>query len=315
MRYDVTALGELVIDLVPVASPAGLAYLPKPGGAPGNVAAGAARLGLAAAMISKVGAEAFGGLALAALGNAGVAVEGVLRTPAHNTALAVVSLTPEGERDFFFYRENCADSNFSAGEVPVEMVQASRVLHVGSLWLATPTSAAAQRRALGCARQCGALVSADPNFRPAFWRDPDRMRQAGLEVVRAANIVKLSGEELKLLTGSSGIDAARSLWHPGLIALAVTRGAAGADLFTREHAVSLDGFAVTPVDTVGCGDAFMASLLAGLLGCGFSDLSEARLRRIGERACAAGALMATVTGALESMPTMAKIDRFLQANM
>src|SRR4051794_27829176 len=127
MRYDLTALGELVIDLVPVASPSGTAYLPKPGGAPANVAAGAARLGLKTAMITKVGAESFGRLALGALEAAGVATEAVIRTESHNTALAVVSLTPEGERDFFFYRENCADANFVADELPLATIRASRI--------------------------------------------------------------------------------------------------------------------------------------------------------------------------------------------
>ena len=118
MRYDVTTLGELVIDLVPIETPAGLAYLPKPGGAPGNVAAGVARLGHASAMITKVGTEAFGEAAVSALEAAGVATHAVIRTADHNTALAVVSKTASGETDFFFYRENCADSNLTAGGDP-----------------------------------------------------------------------------------------------------------------------------------------------------------------------------------------------------
>src|SRR5687767_6318134 len=108
MRFDVTTLGELVIDLVPIRSPEGLAYLPKAGGAPANVAAGMARLGHASAMITNVGTEPFGTAAVAGLETAGVAIDWVSRTPAHNTALAVVSHTESGEADFFFYRENCA---------------------------------------------------------------------------------------------------------------------------------------------------------------------------------------------------------------
>jgi fructokinase len=311
MRYDLTTLGELVIDLVPVASPSGTAYLPKPGGAPANVAAGAARLGLNAAMITKVGSEAFGRLALGALEAAGVATEAVVRTDAHNTALAVVSLTPEGERDFFFYRENCADANFAPEELPLASIRSSRVLHVGSLWLASPISAAAQRNAVATAADAGVLVSADPNFRPAFWREPAHMIAAGRETIRAANVVKLSEEELLLLAGSADAAAARSLWHDGLILAAVTRGPAGADLVTAQECVFTPGFSVATIDTIGCGDAFLATLLCELLACGFAGLDRAALARIGRRASAAGALMATVSGALESMPTGAMIDRFL----
>src|SRR5262245_54102636 len=131
MRYDVTTFGELVIDLVPLRSSQGIAYLAKPGGAPANVAAGVSRLGHRAAMISKVGTEAFGRAAHSALAAVGVDVRGVTLSVEHNTALAVVSETPTGEADFFFYRENCADSNLSSTEVPAQLVAASKVLHVG----------------------------------------------------------------------------------------------------------------------------------------------------------------------------------------
>ena len=71
-RYDVTAIGELVIDLVPMSSECGRVFAAKPGGAPGNVAAGVARLGFASAMLSKVGGEAFGAAIVDALAGAGV---------------------------------------------------------------------------------------------------------------------------------------------------------------------------------------------------------------------------------------------------
>jgi fructokinase len=312
MRYDVTSLGELVIDLVPIETPAGVAYLPKPGGAPGNVAAGVARLEHPSAMITKVGTEAFGEAAVSALDAAGVATHAVIRTSAHNTALAVVSKTAGGETDFFFYRENCADSNLTPEDVPAELIAASKILHVGTLLLATPISAAAQRHAITTAKAKGALVSTDLNFRAAFWRDPRRMRDAGIEIVGAANIVKVSRDELALLSGGATTEATvRSLWHGGLIGFAVTKGAGGADLFTAHEAVSVAGFAVTPLDTVGCGDAFMASLLVGLVERDFALQGEA-LKTVALRACAAGAIIATRTGALESMPSSQDIDTFLK---
>lgn len=314
MQFDVAAFGELVIDFVPVASAQGLFFAAKPGGAPGNVAAGVARLGLSAAMLSKVGDEALGAAVLEALAVCGVDTGAVIRARGEKTALAVVSVAADGERDFALYRENCADSNYAADEVALHVVRASRVLHVGTLPLAAPTSAAAQRAAMRSALRAGNRISADPNFRPAFWRDRAAMRQAGLEVVAAAHIVKLSEEELALLTGTADAQTAvRSLWHPGLIALAVTRGAAGADLFSEHDHVSIPGFQVHAVDTVGCGDAFMAAFLAGLLEAGTGDIGATALRGIGVRACAAGAIMAMSSGAMESMPTRAAIEAFLRS--
>jgi fructokinase len=312
MSYDVTTFGELVIDLVPLRSSESLAYLAKPGGAPANVAAGISRLGRRAAMISKVGMETFGEAALTALGATGVEVSAVVRTSRHNTALAVVAETATGEAEFTFYRENCADVNLSESEVPVRMIASSRVLHVGTLALATPISAAAQRRAISIAKESGVVISTDPNFRPAFWSDRGQMLAAGREVIGSAKIVKLNQAELRLLTGLTNTEeAARSLWHPGLIVLAVTKGAAGADLFTADWSLSEPGFAVEPVDTVGCGDAFFASLLADCLDSGLRITSVDALREIGVRSCAAGAIIATRSGALESMPSREEIARFL----
>jgi sugar/nucleoside kinase (ribokinase family) len=313
-HYDVTAFGELVIDLVPIASERGLAFAAKPGGAPGNVVAGIARLGLTSAMLSKLGGEAFGAAIIEALAGAGVETRTIVQAPGLNTTLAVVTLTAEGDRDFFFYREGAADTLYAPDELALDVVQASRILHVGSLSLATPVSAAAQRRAVQAARDAGALISADPNFRPAFWRDLRAMHAAGSEVVAAANIVKVSEEELQAISGLSEIrGAVRAVWHPGLMALAVTKGPGGAELFTGEHHVTISGFPVDVVDTVGSGDAFMASFLAGLIEAGMKAPDRSTLEVIGLRACAAGAVMATVAGALENMPTRADVDRLLRS--
>jgi fructokinase len=312
MRYDVTTLGELVIDLIPVPSAAGLAFVAHPGGAPGNVAAGVARLGLKSAMISKVGEDVFGHAAVGALAAAGVATQAIHRTSVHNTALAVVARDAAGETSYSFYRENCSDSNLAEQEIPTDLIAASGILHVGTLLLATPVSAAAQRFAIASAKSSGVRLSTDVNFRSAFWRDPDAMRHAGLEMIRAADIVKVSREELMLMVGSDDPRSAiGSLWHPDLLLLAVTAGPAGADLYTTQELVSLPGFPVDSVDSVGCGDAFMASLLASFATEPRSPPTGIALRNLGLRACAAGALVATRSGALSTMPSRAEIDAFL----
>ena len=134
------------------------------------------------------------------------------------------------------------------------------------------------------------------------------MREAGREVVAAADIAKLSEDELALISGSPELlDGARAAWHPGMRLLAVTQGQHGAVLFTRDECVAIPGFAVETVDTVGCGDAFLAALLCGLLDSGADG--RAALERIGLRACAAGALAATRAGGMASLPTAAAVDR------
>ena len=310
---DVVAFGELVIDLIPAGRDGDEPlYAARPGGAPGNVAAGIARLGLSAAMLTKVGSDGFGTLALEALRSTGVDVSAIRRAGTENTALACVTLDAGGDRGFALYRQNCADSVYAPEEVEADLVRGARVLHGGSLSLNTPVAAEAQRHAVALAREAGALVSADPNLRPAVWDDAQAMAAAGREAVASADIVKLSREELAVLSGSDDeVAGIQRLWHHRLEVLAVTDGANGATLHTTAHAVRIPGFAVEVVDTVGCGDAFTASLIAGLLGRDLGTLDEETLRTIGRRACAAGAIVATRAGAMTRMPRGDEIDTLI----
>jgi fructokinase len=156
------------------------------------------------------------------------------------------------------------------------------------------------------------LISADVNLRPAIWRDLDAMRATGIEAARNADVLKVSTEELVLLTGRDDLrSGAEAIWHPSLKLLAVTRGADGAVLFTRDRSVEITGYKVQVVDTVGCGDAFMAALLAELLPRETMPSTDRELAEIGRFACAAGAVVAGVSGAMAVMPRRAEIEAFL----
>lgn len=311
--FDVAAFGELIVDMVPDVTAQGVrCFVPKAGGAPGNVAVGVAKLGSRAAMLSKVGEDAFGRLLVNTLTGYGVDAGGVVRTHAGTTALAVVTVDDTGDREFMFYRTGGADTSFMPSEVDDAVIRASRVLHIGSVFLSEQWPAAAQRHAVAVAQSHGIMISADVNLRPSLWGDPDDMRRAALETVRAANIVKISGEELTFLTECvDRAQAVRLLWHPGLRAVAVTLGPDGAELYTEMLHVAVPGFSVPVVDTVGCGDAFMACLLADLSRSDFDLGTEAALTGLARRAAAAGAIAAMGAGAMESLPTGARLVEFM----
>lgn len=312
-RYDVVALGELVIDLVPsAASHDAPCFAAKPGGAPGNVAVGVARLGGRAAMLSKVGDGSFGRLLIESLKRYGVATKGVLTTRTANTSLAIVTVLPDNDREFALYRHGCAESTYGPAELDETVIRAAGVLHVGSLLLGHPTCAATQRRAVRVARDAGALISVDINLRSSLWPNNQDMRTAAIEAAECANILKASSDELEFLTGEPDPAAAiAKLWRPGLQVIAVTFGADGAILATPQHIAAAPGFAVPVVDTVGCGDAFTASLLRDLVASPGDINSMAGLARLVRRACAAGALAATAAGGMDAMPTAEHRDSFL----
>ncbi len=169
--------------------------------------------------------------------------------------------------------------------------------------MALPCRREAQRLAVKTAKKAGALISTDVNFRPAIWSNPDEMHATGREAIASADIVKVSAEELLALASAADTaSAVRSLWHSGLKLFAVTHGARGAELFTTRCHVSIAGFPVKVADTVGCGDAFTAALLTGLPLERIATLREEELYNIGRAACAAGAAVARVAGAMEHMP-------------
>ncbi|MBW4022379.1 MAG: carbohydrate kinase [Proteobacteria bacterium] len=312
MAYDVVSLGELLIDMVPLPAPEGeLNFAAKPGGAPGNSAVGLAKLGRSVAMLSKVGDDAFGRLLTGTIAASGASTEAIIVSKEHLTGVAVVTLDAEGDRDFLFYRQDCADVNYAPDEVRADLIGSARILHVNSLVMASPVSASAQRHAIGLAQRAGILISVDPNLRPLLWESREAMIAAAREVVAVANILKIGEDELQIITGIADVEAAlHSVWHEGLRVAAITRGAAGATIVTPAARVSLPGVAVKVVDTTGCGDSFMAAFLTGLLDSDM-DLDPGNLEAIGRFACAAGAITATAPGGMDAMPTRARLAAFM----
>ncbi len=313
MSWDVACFGELVVDLVPHTEVGGQwLYAPNPGGAPGNVAVGLSRLGRRVVMIGKVGNEAFGRMLVAALEGYGVDASGVTSGGREKTSLSVVALGPDGDRDFFFYRDDPAELAIDADDLSGDLIARSKVLHLGVLPMSAPRSAAAQSEAIRIAKAAGRLISADPNFRPALWPDREVMLQAGRELIAEAAIVKVSEDELFAMAGAHTIEGAvRSLWHDDLRFMAVTRGARGAELFTATDRLVCHGYTVDAVDTTAAGDAFAAALLSGLLDHQMLPTNRDDLVQILRSACAAGAMAATMKGAMGSLPAKSDLVRFL----
>ncbi len=306
--WDVVCLGDLFVDLVPHSRRDGQwLYVPSPGGAPGNVAAGLAKLGHKALMVSRVGDDAFGRLLIDSLRGYGVDVSGIVQSATEKAGLSIVSLDEKGDRSFMFYHDKPADQHISAEDIETEWLVQSDILHVGILPLASSTSTAAQRKAMDLADANSTLISCDINFRPALWDDDMAMLAAGREVISRSAIVKVSEEELQSLNGKDDMDeAVQALWHDGLKYLSVTCGAAGAKLYTTAGTFGCAGFNVGAVDTTGAGDAYTASILSGVLqGLGPQRLVDA--------ACAAGSLAASRKGAMESLPKRAELVAFLES--
>ena len=313
MGYDIVALGESLIDFTPEGTgPLGTPlYSQNPGGAPANVLAMAAKLGLSAAFIGKVGDDPFGRFLQAAMEGAGIDCRGLVRDPRYHTTLAFVHLDGQGDRSFSFYREAGADRMLREEEAPAELVERCRIFHFGSVSLTGEPCRSATLSAARRARDAGALVSFDPNYRPFLWESEEEARQAILEALPLAGLLKVSGEEMTLLTGETGPErGAALLCSMGPEAVFVTLGEQGAYFQVPAGTGRLPAYAVSAVDTTGAGDAFLGTLLAQIPGRGREALSRLTLdqwREAVRTACAAGGLTASARGAIPAMPGPAQI--------
>ena len=304
----VVCLGEILVDFV--AREAGVSvgeaasFQRVMGGAPANVAVGVSRLGRSSAFLGCVGDDPFGRFLTAELRAEGVDVAGLQTTAAARTSLAFVSLDAAGERSFVFFRQPGADMLLAAAQLDRARLSRARIFHFGSFSLSAEPAASATREALRLARAGGALISYDPNLRLHLWPDAEAARRAILPLIDQADILKLSAEELPILTADGD---ARSLWRNSLRALIVTDGGRGARLITSSGDWRAPGFRVSTVDTTGAGDAFVAALLARLAEQpnALAAAPEETLRY----ACAAGALATTARGATTAMPTQKAIQQ------
>ncbi|MDQ0976785.1 fructokinase [Neobacillus niacini] len=315
------SIGEVLIDFIPlqkgVALKDVLAFERAPGGAPANVAAAVAKYGQEAAMISKLGNDAFGDFLVEKLDVAGVETEKIYRTDDANTALAFVSLKENGERDFSFYRNPSADLLLSEEEIEPSWFQAGDILHFCSVDLVESPMKQAHKKAIAAVSAAGGLVSFDPNVRLPLWGNPEDCRKAILEFLPAADIVKVSDEELNFITGlQDESDAIKSLFVGNVKAVVYTKGPAGADLILRNQTFESSGYAVEAVDTTGAGDAFIGGFLYQLLELlanpeNIEEVLRNHQASILQFANASGALTTTGKGAISALPNKSAVEELI----
>lgn len=314
--YDFTALGELLIDYtqIPSSSGHGCLFEQNAGGAPANAACVLAMHRKKSAFIGKVGADAQGDFLIRTLVEKGVTVSGIIRDPDVFTTLAFVSLGENGERTFSFARKPGADTCLRFEEIDNTLLQ-TKILHVGSLSLTDEPSRTATLRAIDYAKDAGALVSYDPNYRPLLWKDEQTACKAMRSLLPKADLIKLSEEEAPLLTGEHDpLRALDRLEEAGARLIALTRGEKGALLRVKGKTAEVSGFSVCAVDTTGAGDIFWGAFLSAFLS-GSSSLDAVTAEEaagFAGYANAAAALSVQKRGGIPSIPTPQEIAAFLK---
>ena len=314
--FDITTVGEILIDLTQTGiSDNGIPiYTANPGGAPANVAVAASKLGAKTAFIGKVGNDSFGRFLCDTLQKYNVSTDGVITDKSANTTLAVVSVNENGERSFSFYRKNSADTLLSENEITDLQMSNTHILHFGSVSLTDEPSRTATISAVRRAKNLGATITYDPNYRESLWNSLDEAVERMKKPLDLVDILKVSDEELPLISGKTDVeDGAKYLCDKYNIKLVlVTLGAKGAYYRFKDCAGIVDGVSVTVADTNGAGDTFFGAFLSRMVYMGKynpSDLTEDEIKDMLAFSNNAAAITTSRSGAIPAMPTIGEIDR------
>lgn len=315
MMTDVTALGEVLIDFTPCGlSEAGKnLFEQNPGGAPANVLAALSKMGKKTAFIGKVGDDLHGKFLRKTLDDLEIDTSGMITDPDYFTTLAFVGLE-NGERSFSFARKPGADTQLRPDEVPADLLKQTKIFHFGSLSLTDEPARSATHFAIQTAKDAGALISYDPNYRAPLWPDVETAKEQMRSVVPLVDIMKISDEECELLTDEADpAKAAEKLLDQGVRCVFVTLGADGALLKTKEIEVTEPGMKGKAVDTTGAGDSFWGGTLYQFVDGNLvpESIDEETAHRMLRFANTVAGLCVQKRGAIPAMPTLAEVEEAL----
>ena len=318
-NYDVTALGELLIDFTENGTSAqGNPIMEaNPGGAPCNVLAMLERLGKKTAFIGKVGKDMFGNQLKAAVEEVGIDTRALIMDEEVHTTLAFVHTYPDGDRDFSFYRNPGADMMLTMDEVPDDLIRDSRIFHFGTLSSTHEGVREATRQAIEVAKEAGCIITFDPNLRPPLWKSLEDARVEIEYGLTKCDVLKISDNEVEFLFDTTDYDKGAALieekYHIPLVL--ITMGKDGSRAYYNGRRVECAPFLQEhTIETTGAGDTFCASILNYVLDHGLEDLTDENLMEMLTFANAGASLITTRKGALRVMPTREEVEEFIAKN-
>lgn len=295
------------------------------GGSPTNIAVGARRLGLNAAVLTAVGEDPVGDFILKFLQDEGVQTQYVLRKPGTRTSAVVLGIEPPDKFPLVYYRDNCADNQLSIDDVLQTPIKDCRVFEFSGTGLSKEPSRSATLLAAELAKAAGATVVLDVDFRPNQWHDPRAFGVTVRSALPLVDIVLGTDDECKAVTLAdpaqvnvthSQISGARvagdlaqavqSMQHRGPRVIVVKKGEKGATIYQADKGpVDVPGFPVKVYNVLGAGDAFAAGFIYGLVK-GWDYYKSARMGNAG------GAIVVTRHGCANFMAYEDEALRFIE---
>ena len=298
-------------------------YAAYVGGSPANISVGARRLGLKTALLTAVGDDPVGDFILHFLNNEGVDTSFIPRKPEHRTSAVVLGIEPPDKFPLVYYRGNCADINLTIDDALAAPLDDCKVFQFAGTNLSLEPSRSATLFAAEIARQAGAAVVFDVDFRPDQWHDVRAFGVVARSALRLVDVVIGTEDEINAAMLSdvsqmrlshsqvsdtkvegdtqSGIAFMLSLGPQAVIEKIGPQGA-------RVHlkggeVIDVPGFPVEVTNILGAGDAFGGGFIYGLVK-GWDWYKSARLGN------ACGAIVVTEHGCANFMPTLPEVEAF-----
>jgi len=304
-KPDILAIGEPMVEFNQSGGAGSRSYLQGFGGDTSNFSIAAARQGAKVAYFTRLGDDVYGRMLRDLWASEGIDAGTVDNDPDAFTGIYFVTHGASGHQ-FSFFRTGSAASRMHPSHLPLDLVRATRVLHVSGISFAISASAADTCfAAIEAARAAGAMISFDTNLRLRLW-SKDRARAVMVDAIGLADICLPSYDDVVVITGLTDPDALVDFClERGARTVALKLGAEGAIVADEKQRIRFAPHACTPVDATGAGDtfggAFVARVLAG------DDLATA-----GHYATVAAALSTEGFGAVEPIPTADAVFRALE---
>ena len=328
--YDVLAMGRSSIDLysndIGAPFPDIGSFAAYVGGCPTNISVGTRRLGLRSAVLTAMGDDPVADFMLQFLNKEGVETRFVPRLRGRRTSAVLLGIEPPDKFPLVYYRANCADIELTIDHVLASPVRDCRVLVISGTGLSREPSRSATLFAAEEARDAGAKVVLELDFRPDQWDDPRAFGVTTRAALRLVDVAVGTSDEVKAAALREG--AAVSVKHSqisdahvsgdlgqaiaavlgaGPEALVMTRGQEGATVHTRGgETIQAAPFPVEVYNILGAGDAFASGFLYGYL----KGWDWRRAARMGN---ACGAIVVTRHGCANFMPYEQEALSFVEA--
>jgi len=289
------------------------------GGCAGNIAVGAARLGLTCQLLACIGRDEMGHFIKETLIAEGVLTDLLYDTPDHLTGLVLLGVTPPKSFPLMFYRENCADMQLQPKHIHEGMLAQSNALLITGTGLSQLSMRETSLYAVNLAKKHQTAVIMDLDYRPVLWGltsrgdgetrylDNQTVRDIYQHILPFCDLLVGTEEEFCLAGGhpqlAQAIQTIQSLTQATLV---VKTGEQGCEIYPQGGAqtISCHAFPVTVLNVLGAGDAFMAGLLRGLL-------RGETWEKAASYANACGALVVTRHGCAPAIPSWQELCFFM----